>query len=91
MSSGDINMYNTLMDEMDKISTYLPGCITFIDDGFADVLHWLGGAEMLLSYGVEAIKKFSSFEVFLLINLEWSYKDSFEVFKYFQSLVYFYI
>ena len=51
------------LQEMAKLTDHLQGAVVFVDDGFTDVLHWLGGAELLLQYGVVAIKQFSSFEV----------------------------
>lgn len=62
MKTADASIYNLLVDEMDKLSTRLHGAVVFVDDGFTDILHWLGGAQMLLQYGTVAIKHFSSFE-----------------------------
>lgn len=66
-SQQDISILDTSLDLLDRLSTYVHTSAVFADDKFAEILHWHGGASMLLDFGATSIKEFSSFEVSCLL------------------------
>ena len=52
-------MWQTVLDKVNR-------SVVFLDSTFAENLHWFGGASILITYGAEDIKEFSSFEVLKL-------------------------
>jgi len=63
MPPTDVNLYQCSVRLLDGLSTTLNQCVAFIDDHFAEILHWHGGATALFNIGVHDVREFSAFEV----------------------------
>ena len=64
MPSGiDVNLFQLSSEILDDISVVLNKSIVFLDNAFAEIIHWHGSATKLFNCGVLDIREFSSFEV----------------------------
>ena len=64
-----INVILSLKNAWQLIFEKCNHSVIFIDDVYAESLHWAGGASLLIQSGSVDIKRFSSFEVVLNVKL----------------------
>ena len=63
ISASDINLYHCSVALFEEICVTVNKSVVFMDDAFAEVFHWHGGATTLFNAGVLDVREFSSFEV----------------------------
>lgn len=58
----DVNLYQCSAELLDDLCVRVNKAVVFVDDGFAEILHWHGGATSLFNAGVLDVRQFNSFE-----------------------------
>lgn len=61
-SVPDVSLYQCSATTLDDVCVKINKSVVFIDEAFAEILHWHGGATHLFNFGVLDVREFSSFE-----------------------------